>query len=304
MGPDVAGTQYKCDHCLTWNWTKKKTVYKLNDSSVLEHDDEVTTTTPIDKDDKDVTNTNRPPPIWRRFGRMRPTGRPATNKNQPTTITDDNNYTTDNPSYDNNDNNNNNNNNINNNNNNNNNDSDLNRNPRWRIGSPMPTDSSSNTSAYTPNTTRSTNSFSLDMSPADSDTTTSSSEPWAASAPALSYLSLPRPNDNADLEQSEAFPDSHRGVQSNATTPAKHNDNQLTVDTRTPPHRHSPLTENMPPLITSPPPLITNPISPIPQHSGKYPTYLTTHNLTPMHLSPPKQYHPYHYISSNKTLHY
>ena len=24
MGPDVAGTQYKCDHCLTWNWTKKK----------------------------------------------------------------------------------------------------------------------------------------------------------------------------------------------------------------------------------------------------------------------------------------
>ena len=38
MGPDVAGTEYKCSHCLVWNWRKKEGGYKLNrDQSVLEH---------------------------------------------------------------------------------------------------------------------------------------------------------------------------------------------------------------------------------------------------------------------------
>ena len=38
MGPNVAGTEYKCDHCLTWNYKKKQGGFALNRTgSVLEH---------------------------------------------------------------------------------------------------------------------------------------------------------------------------------------------------------------------------------------------------------------------------
>ena len=38
MGPDVAGIEYKCSHCLVWNWRKKEGAYNLNrKQSVLEH---------------------------------------------------------------------------------------------------------------------------------------------------------------------------------------------------------------------------------------------------------------------------
>ena len=38
MGPNVDGTQYKCDHCLVWNYRKGRDGFVLNQAqSVLEH---------------------------------------------------------------------------------------------------------------------------------------------------------------------------------------------------------------------------------------------------------------------------
>ena len=38
MGPDVAGTEYKCEHCLTWKFSSKSGGYNLNkNESILEH---------------------------------------------------------------------------------------------------------------------------------------------------------------------------------------------------------------------------------------------------------------------------
>jgi len=38
MGPNVEGTEYKCNHCLVWNYTKKRDGFKLHRAqSVLEH---------------------------------------------------------------------------------------------------------------------------------------------------------------------------------------------------------------------------------------------------------------------------
>ena len=50
MGPDVDG--YKCDHCLTWNWTKKNMggCFKLNkETSVLEHSPRCVTTQQVSR---------------------------------------------------------------------------------------------------------------------------------------------------------------------------------------------------------------------------------------------------------------
>ena len=67
----------------------------------------------------------------------------------------------------------------------------------------------------------------------------------------------------------------------------------------------SPTTDSSPllqrPSKNKPSPCV---ISPIPQHVGRYPTYLQTHTLTPPNLYPFKFYHTYHSITVDKSLFY
>ena len=107
------------------------------------------------------------------------------------------------------------------------------------------------------------------------------SEVWAASAPIPSDIT-----GNGDHSTSTT-----------TTQPAS------TTTTQTPTQQQRPLIDNNPPPL---PPTPQTPfhISPIPLHHGRYPTYVDTHTLTPISLSPQHHHHPIHFITTNRTLFY